>query len=268
MSKNFIDIFHELRTVFSEAQARKLALYLDRRTENPILADEKYPYVTREEIRELDVLATEKYHIPGLVLMENAGAGAGRIVRRLVSHGPVAIFCGRGNNGGDGFVIARHLSNYGIAVQVYVTTGIGSIAPHSDPGVNLQILLAMGITPVEIRERGELAAHAPSLHRAEIIVDALLGTGLKGPVQQPLFGIIEEIDRWQKPVVAVDIPSGLDANTGEILGIALPAFLTITFGLPKKGFICGRGPVTTGEVAVVDISLPRPLWQKFIETKS
>jgi NAD(P)H-hydrate epimerase len=89
-----------------------------------------------------------------------------------------------------------------------------------------------------------------------------MGTGLAGPVREPMFSVMKEIVSWQKQIIAIDIPSGLDANTGEILGIALPAILTITFALPKKGFLVGKGPEITGQVVVVEISIPRDLLEK------
>ena len=216
-----------------------------------------YPYITREEMRELDRLAIEQYQIPGIILMENAGAGAAREIHRQISCGPVAIFCGRGNNGGDGFVIARHLLNHGIAVDLFFVGDLAKVAPKSDPGINLTILKQMGIVPTIISAGQDLAGYRND--SLKLVVDALLGTGLSGEVKEPLAGVMREIVAWNKPVVAIDIPSGLDANTGEILGTAIPAVKTVTFALPKKGFICGQGPQITGDVVVVEISIPRDL---------
>lgn len=220
-------------------------------------------YLTREQIRELDRIAIEEYNIPSIVLMENAGAGASRIIMSRIVSGPVVILCGKGNNGGDGFVIARHLHNQGIAVQVFFMGNLSDVEPQSDPGINLKILKKMRLLPIEIRNVSELKAQLADIQKAEIVVDALFGTGLQGFVRKPLTDIIEEIKSWNRPIVGIDIPSGLDANTGEILGTALPCFMTITFGFPKRGFICGQGPQMTGEIVVVDISLPRDLCQKF-----
>lgn len=260
--------FWQAERVFIESQVQKLVqcfpcLSSDRLSALMAVGTIGHPYFRREEIRELDSIAIEKYHIPSIVLMENAGAGASHIILDIVSHGPVAIFCGRGNNGGDGFVIARHLYNHGIAVEIYFIGEIGEVAPQSDPGINLRILNEMQLTPVEILQARELKVYLPHIQKAEIVVDALLGTGLKGPVREPFAEVIDEMKTWNCPVVAIDIPSGLDANTGDILGTALPAFLTITFGLPKRGFLYGKGPEIAGQVVLVDISIPRVLWEKF-----
>lgn len=220
-----------------------------------------YPYVTREDIRELDRISIEEYKIPGILLMENAGAGAASIIAQKIQKGPVIILCGPGNNGGDGFVIARHLYNKGIQVEVFFVGEMDKIQPTSDPGINLAILKKMGLTPIQILNPQGLEAILLK-NSPEIFVDALLGTGLSGPVREPIAGVIRKVASWNIPVIAVDIPSGMDANTGEILGTALPARETITFALPKKGFLLEKGPQLTGEVVVVEISIPRNLLEK------
>lgn len=222
------------------------------------------PYITREEMRELDRRAIEEYHIPSLILMENAGRGAAQIILEKIRQGPVAILCGRGNNGGDGFVIARHISNYGIPVQVYFTGKLSEIPPESDPGINLKILRAMGLTPLEILDVHALKLYQEQMRHAEIVVDALFGTGLQGEIREPVLRIMEELKSWNIPSIAVDIPSGLDANTGAILGTILPAVLTITFGLPKIGFL--HAQQWTGPIVIVDISIPNKLLQQYYRT--
>ena len=220
-----------------------------------------YLHATREEIRELDRLAVEEYNMPSILLMENAGREAARILAKRKPIGPINILCGPGNNGGDGFVIARHLYNQGFEVKVFYVGEIKKISPLSDPGINLGILIKMNLTPTEILNTQNL----PDIlyrNNPEIFVDALLGTGLSGTVREPILTVIREISSYGKDIVAIDIPSGLDANTGEILGAAIKAVQTITFALPKKGFLLGKGPDLTGEVVVAEISIPRNLLEK------
>jgi len=210
--------------------------------------------VTREEIREVDGIAIEDYAMPGVILMENAGRGATQMALEMlgdIEHPRVAIVCGRGNNGGDGFVVARHLHNRGVGVTVHL------LAPREKIGgdalVNLRIAEKMKL---DIRD-----AAAGELDFAEsgLIVDAILGTGLSGEVREPFRAAIRAINAAGKPVLAIDIPSGLDANTGEILGDCVRATRTATFALPKIGFRRNSGPAMCGDVTVVDIGVPREI---------
>lgn len=222
----------------------------------------RYLIATREEMRKLDRQASEEYGVPSLILMENAGSGAARLIAERVSHGPLMIVCGRGNNGGDGFVIARHLYNQGIAVKLFFIGRLNEVPPNSDSGINLNILLHMGLEPHEIVTMDGLLAHESAFVQSEAIVDAIFGTGLTSNIREPELSMVQQIASWHRPSFAVDIPSGLDANTGEILGACLPAVLTISFCLPKQGFFRNRGPEIIGELAVVEISIPRALWKK------
>lgn len=219
-------------------------------------------YVTREEIRELDRIAIEEYKIPGVVLMENAGLGATNIILDAYTSGTIAIFCGKGNNGGDGFVIARHLHNKNIPIQLYFVGKVESVSLKSDAGVNLHILRNMGIIPKEIETREDLSFFRGEIKKSTMIVDALLGTGLSGNIRGVLSVIVRYLSSLKKTVIAIDIPSGLDANTGKILGTVLPADITVTFALPKKGFKLNNGPEIIGKLEIIDISIPRVLMEK------
>lgn len=218
---------------------------------------------TKEQVRELDRIAIEEYQIPSIVLMENAGAGAARIIAREIgTQKSVAIFCGKGNNGGDGFVIARHLHNNGIEVHVFFLGETAQVAVDSDPGINLRILHNMKIPIIEIHDVHSLNEYKSAWQNCDYLVDAIFGTGLCREISGNLHAIMSEIKSWNKKNIAIDTPSGLDGNTGEIHGITLPAKLTITFALPKKGFFIKDGPNVTGNIEVVDISIPKELVEK------
>lgn len=209
--------------------------------------------LTREQSRAVDRLAVEQYGLSGLVLMENAGRGCAELLLSLGIAGRVAICCGGGNNGGDGLVIARHLENAGIDVE------IGLFAEESkltgDAGVNLRIVRAAG-TPLRSLV-GQAAEIEAFLAGADWIVDALLGTGVTAPVRDPLAGVIAAINGAQSRVLAVDLPSGLDCDTGQPWGVCVRAAHTATMVAPKRGFEAAAE--FTGEVHLIDIGIPRRL---------
>ena len=215
-------------------------------------------FLSRDEVRELDRRAIEEYAVPGVVLMENAGRGCADLLRSLGVRGPVVICCGKGNNGGDGFVIARHLDNAQVAVRVLLFARAPDLA--GDAAIHYQIIAKSGLPIVSLgtgpldheRLRSELAT-------AEWIVDALFGTGLAGAVRSPFDQIIAAISGTKASVLAVDIPSGLDCDTGEPLGAAVRADHTATFVALKKGFANPAAQAWLGKVHVIDIGIPRAL---------
>ncbi len=218
--------------------------------------------LTREEMRELDRKAIEEYKIPGIVLMENAGRNVAEGILKMLDdpqQAKVAILCGKGNNGGDGFVIARHLHNNGISVDVFLVARVSDILKDGDTGTNLQILLNMKIPVKEILDIQGVNNILKELNDCNILVDALFGTGLSGDVREPFRTLINGVNNLNKPIVSVDIPSGLDCNTGKILGTAIKATKTVTFAVAKKGFYLGDGPSLTGKILVSNISIPREL---------
>lgn len=220
--------------------------------------------LTREEMRELDRKAIEEYKIPGIILMENAGRNVAEEILKMLDdpqQTKVAILCGKGNNGGDGFVIARHLHNHGISVNVFLVAKISDILKDGDTGVNLQILLNMKIPVKEILDIASVKNILKELNNCYILADALFGTGLSGDVREPFKTLINSINNLNKPIISVDIPSGLDCNTGKILGVAIKATKTVTFAIAKKGFYLNDGPGYTGKVIVSDIGIPKELIQ-------
>ena len=169
--------------------------------------------VTAEEMQQMDRRATAEYGIPSLVLMENAGS---ETTREMLAAFPallgsrVAILCGRGNNGGDGFVVARHLLDRGVRVETFLFARREDV--RGDARVNLEILVKRGAAPTEVRDAGQTGALRDRMASADLVVDALLGTGTHGAAQGILAEAIELVNRAGRPVVAVDIPSGLVAD--------------------------------------------------------
>jgi NAD(P)H-hydrate epimerase len=218
-------------------------------------------YLSRQEVREVDRRAIEELGVPGVVLMENAGRGAAEVLARLGCRGPVVICCGKGNNGGDGFVIARHLDNRSIPVRVLIFTQPQDLT--GDAAVNYQIIAKAGL-PIEVYagESWDERTLQAELAKPEWIVDALFGTGLTGPVRKPLDRVIAAINASQKHVLAVDIPSGLDCDTGQPLGPTIRAEHTVTFVAEKRGFANPSSKEWIGQVHVVDIGAPRRLLEK------
>lgn len=211
-------------------------------------------YLNRKQLQEIDRLATDKYGIPSLLLMENAGRAAAEETLKLIhkKSTKVVVICGKGNNGGDGFVIARHLHNKNYKVSVIYLGHIKDRKSRSEAtDINLNIARKLGI-PIYTLNKGVLRL----LKSADVIIDAIFGIGLTRAIQGPLKELIAQINSLNKPVVAVDIPSGLDTDSGRPLGIAIKAKLTVTFGYPKKGFKNPSARKYIGKVVVADISLP------------
>src|SRR5262245_814195 len=216
------------------------------------------PAFSRQQVRELDRIATEQYGIPGVVLMENACRGAAEVLMKLGVQGPVHIVCGKGNNGGDGYVIARHLDMHRIQVIIHRCCEETEIL--GDALAQYRILKQSGLLIVPFSTSQELSHQ---LSQTSWVVDALLGTGLTGNVRPPSDGIIRCINQCGSKVLAVDLPSGMDADTGESLGVTVRANHTVTFVAPKLGFLNPAVHQWTGEVHVAQIGAPRVLLNSF-----
>jgi NAD(P)H-hydrate epimerase len=216
--------------------------------------------LSRDQARALDQRAIDTLGVPGVVLMENAGRDMARLLLNLGIHGPVVICCGRGNNGGDGFVIARHLDNAGVQVRVLLFADPASLT--GDAAVNHQILVRSGV-PLELFPGPTLdeARLRVELSLADWIVDALFGTGLQGPVRSPFDKIIEAINQSRARIFAVDIPSGLDADTGQPLGPTIRAQHTATVAGLKKGFVEPAARAWLGQVYLIDMGAPRRVFE-------
>ena len=217
--------------------------------------------MTRDQVRAVDAWAINTLGIPGVVLMENAGRGCAELIREKlidVSDPRVCIFCGTGNNGGDGYVIARHLINSGFDVTVVVCGDRGKI--KGDAKINLDILERMGQTVVLLSPADSDAAVrvADLAASADMLVDSLFGTGLNGPLRDDWKQLVEALNACECPTLAVDIPSGLDCDTGQPLGAAIEASWTVTFVAVKKGFTSAQAARYTGEIFVASIGVGAP----------
>lgn len=223
--------------------------------------------LSREEVRSIDARAVEEAGVPTILLMENAGRGAAAWLRDRVAAEPeprllrVLILCGPGNNGGDGGVVARHLDLWGFAVQVVWFADPCRL--KGDAATQWSILDRSGLDQTAFAGPPGPDRLAALLAGADWIVDALLGTGLTRPVEGPLRAAIEAINRAGKRVLALDLPSGLDADLGVPLGAAVRANATATFVAPKLGFTAPGARDFTGEVVVVEIGAPRSLLEPF-----
>jgi NAD(P)H-hydrate epimerase len=222
--------------------------------------------LTREQVRELDRRAIDGFGVPGVVLMENAGRGCAELLRRLnPDRRPTVVLCGPGNNGGDGFVIARHLDNHGWPVDVQVIAACSRTG--GDAEVNFDILFPAGV-PFTQHHPGHFDDRMRAFVRGRIatagwVVDALFGTGLSRPLADPYAAVIEAVNASGHPVLAVDLPSGLDCDTGEPLGPTVRAAHTATFVAPKRGFLNPAAAAWTGTVHVIDIGAPRKLIDEY-----
>ncbi|MDZ7262482.1 MAG: NAD(P)H-hydrate dehydratase, partial [candidate division KSB1 bacterium] len=200
--------------------------------------------------------------IPGIGLMENSVLQVVAAIKEYlgeVAGKRILIFCGRGNNGGDGYVVARHLYNQGARVEVYLAGQKDKV--KGDALTNLKILEAMGLPVQEIATSDQLTM-TPG---ADLVVDALLGTGVVGPVTGFLAEVIEFINHYGAPVIAIDLPSGMETDTGEVKGAGVSAICTVTMGHLKRGLLFSPGRDRAGKVVVADISIP---WAVTKESKA
>jgi ADP-dependent NAD(P)H-hydrate dehydratase / NAD(P)H-hydrate epimerase len=214
--------------------------------------------VPAAKMQELDRVTIEEIGIPGPVLMEVAGRGCAEAVEELLPIGPggrVAVVCGKGNNGGDGYVAARHLRNLGHQVDVFLLAKADSLA--GDAQLNYQILTKLGGKVSSIGRAEQLAEiDFDSYH---VILDAIFGTGLSSDVRSLHAKAIEAINKSQAAVVAVDMPSGISSDTGSVMGVAVRAERTVTFAHLKPGQLIFPGAKYCGDLSLVDIGIPPDL---------
>ena len=213
--------------------------------------------LNRQQSRDVDRRAIEEFGLSGLVLMENAGRGVADRLVDLGAKGPILIACGRGNNGGDGFVIARHLDAAGVEVRVAVWGARADL--QREAAVNLEVLLRSEL-PVEFFEDHTPAADWWACQAdCDWIVDALLGTGARGNPRAPLDAAIRGLNALGRPILAVDLPSGLDCDTGVANEPTIRATETCTFVAAKPGFFAETAQPYVGNLTVLPIGVPRKL---------
>jgi ADP-dependent NAD(P)H-hydrate dehydratase / NAD(P)H-hydrate epimerase len=216
------------------------------------------------EMREVDRLTTARYGIPGLTLMENAGASVAEFIARRwpnFARQRILVLCGKGNNGGDGFVAARRLRELGAKPEVYLFAAQEDL--QGEAATNCKRWQEVSGALQLVRNSGDLQGIRTTLESADIVIDALLGTGMRGAAEGLFAETIEAVNKRRGPVrstvAAVDIPSGLVADTGEAKGACIHATFTITFTAPKTGMILGTAGDHTGQVVVRDIGSPPEL---------
>ncbi|HON93516.1 MAG TPA: NAD(P)H-hydrate epimerase [Sedimentisphaerales bacterium] len=219
--------------------------------------------MSRDEVRRVDAWAIEEVGIPGVVLMENAGRSCAELAMRKLAQAAdrkVCVFCGVGNNGGDGYVIARHLLNAGIPTTVVLCGDRAKV--QGDARINLDVLERLGhrVECVDPLSEGAEASIRRFGGDASLIVDALFGTGLRGQLRPEYLAVVEAVNALGRPILAVDIPSGLDCDTGRPLGAAIRAAYTVTFVAVKKGFLASpEAEGYVGEFHVASIGVEPPM---------
>lgn len=222
--------------------------------------------LSREQSRRVDQLAVEKLGIPSIVLMENAAINAANALMDLLDierqlkpyEARVSLFCGGGNNGGDGFAMARHLHNWGAEVTIYAIKPIDQLT--GDARINADICRHMNLAITVLEDDSNLLQALGASHQAHAIVDALLGTGFQGELRSPVDRLLERLNELESPLrMAVDIPSGLDGDTGVAAEHSFVADLTVTFVAEKIGFQEATALPYLGRVVVADIGIPDTL---------
>lgn len=212
------------------------------------------PALSRSQVRQIDKTAIETYGVPGIVLMENAGRGAAEIIAEYAPPGQVTILCGSGNNGGDGYVVARHLQLAGRDVQIVSVVQIDDL--KGDAKTNALVAKRSSIPIRTVREKHEFDS---VLSDAATIVDGLLGTGARGALRGPIAHAVEAANAVNAVRFALDIPTGIDCDTGETSGLAFQADHTLSFVAPKIGFEFADATRFIGTVHVIGIGAPKHL---------
>lgn len=213
--------------------------------------------VSAAEMREIDRRAMEDFGVSTLFLMENAGKRVAAVASRMLNdrgEKAVAILAGKGNNGGDGFVAARYLIGEGFRVVTFLLGEKNEVK-----GASRKNLDRLREPPREIRSKDDFKEFKDEILKADILIDALLGTGVRGNIKRLTAEAITILNETQKPIISVDVPSGLDADTGKPLGVCVRARQTVTFGLPKLGLFLYPGREFAGEVTIADIGIPAEL---------
>jgi len=221
--------------------------------------------VTAEEMQAVDKYTIETLNLVGRVLMETAGRAVfAAICARWqpLKEKHAAVFCGKGNNGGDGFVVARYLQEAGVRCQTFLLDAASDL--RGDAAANYMILTRLGYAVQEISNTETL----PDLRQTDFIVDALVGTGVRGPLQGLLAQVVTHLNGSGKPIIAIDLPTGMNADTGEVAGPCVRAQLTVTIGCRKQGQLFSPGREHAGELIVADIGFPEAAFREAANDKN
>lgn len=226
-------------------------------------------YLTREQARQVDRIAIEDYGIPGIVLMENAARAASGVALSMLGNKRggsrrASILCGGGNNGGDGYAIARHLHNAGVKVEVFAVSEPSKL--QGDAAINFGIVEHMLLPVIAVSDQKSLDAAARRWGKADLLVDAILGTGFSGALRPELVPVIEELNRHRagQSVLSIDLPSGLDCETGTAAKPTVLADKTVTFVAEKIGFKTDAAKRHLGAVEVAQIGTPPELLKRVL----
>jgi NAD(P)H-hydrate epimerase len=213
-----------------------------------------------QQMREADRRTIDDIGIPAIVLMENAGRQAVAAMEAAFDDLPtshVGVLCGRGNNGGDGFVVARTLVQRGVETSVFLLGGVADV--RGDARTNLEVLGRIGLTVVEITNAQEWELHFSEISRCDLLVDAILGTGFHGQLNGLLETVVADVNGLGVPVVAIDLPTGVSADTADVAGEAIEASMTVTLAAPKIPLILPPADTHSGDLVIADIGIPLPL---------
>ncbi len=213
-----------------------------------------------QQMREADRRTIDEIGIPAIVLMENAGRQAVAAMEAAFEDLPtshVGVLCGRGNNGGDGFVVARTLLQRGVETSVFLLGGVADV--RGDARTNLEVLGRIGLTVVEITNAQEWELHFSEISRCDVLVDAILGTGFHGQLSGLLETVVADVNGLGVPVVAIDLPTGVSADSADVEGEAIEATMTVTLAAPKIPLLLPPADSHSGDLVIADIGIPLPL---------
>jgi hydroxyethylthiazole kinase-like uncharacterized protein yjeF len=213
-----------------------------------------------QQMREADRRTIDEIGIPAIVLMENAGRQAVAAMEAAFEDLPtshVGVLCGRGNNGGDGFVVARTLVQRGVEASVFLLGGVADV--RGDARTNLEVLGRIGLTVVEITNAQEWELHFSEISRCDVLVDAILGTGFHGQLSGLLETVVADVNGLGVPVVAIDLPTGVSADSADVEGEAIEATMTVTLAAPKIPLLLPPADSHSGDLVIADIGIPLPL---------